>query len=120
MTDTPNVLAARADAEQAQERLVATLHELQHRIAPKTLARDAWDGAKSKGADLAEDAVDAVKRRPVAATGIVAALALFLAREPLMDLAGKLVGGKAEAKKPRKRSKRPVTSKQPEKVETPQ
>lgn len=101
MTDTPEIVAARAEAEQAQARLVATLHELQQRIAPKALARDAWDGAKSKGADLAEDAVDAVRRRPVAAGGIVAALALFLAREPLMDLAGKAVGGK---KRPRKKT----------------
>lgn len=99
MNDSPQVLAARADAEQALARLVATLHELQQRIAPKALARDAWDGAKSKGADMAEDAVDAVRRRPVAATGIVAAAALFLAREPLMDLAGKMIGGKSRRRK---------------------
>ena len=108
MTDTPEVLGARADAEQAQARLVATLQELQQRIAPRVLARDAWDGAKNKGADLAEDAVDAVRRRPVAAGGIVAALALFLAREPLMDLAGKAVGGKkkqAPRKAPKKQEK---------------
>ena len=110
MTEAPEVLAARADAEQAQARLVATLHELQQRIAPRTLARDAWDGAKNKGADLAEDAVDAVRRRPVAAGGIVAALALFLAREPLMDLAGKAVGGKLRARR--------KTSRKQEKVES--
>ncbi|MDQ3477920.1 MAG: DUF3618 domain-containing protein [Pseudomonadota bacterium] len=92
--DSPEILAARADAEQAKSRLMATIEELQQRIAPRTLARDAWDGAKSKGADMAEDAVDAVRARPVAAGGIVAALALFLAREPLMNLAGKAVGGK--------------------------
>jgi hypothetical protein len=107
VTDAPDVAAARIEAEQAQQQLVARLHELQKRIAPKTLARDAWEGAKSKGADLAEDAVDAVRNRPVAATGIVAALALFLAREPLMDLAGKLVNGKTRksraAKRPRKK-----------------
>ena len=107
--ESPRVLAARADAEHAQQRLVATLHELQQRIAPRTLARDAWDGAKSKGADIAEDAVDAVRRRPVAASGIVAAVALFLAREPLMDLAGKLVGSKDEPKKPRRRSRKTDT-----------
>ncbi len=92
--DSPEILAARADAEQAKSRLMATIEELQQRVAPRTLARDAWDGAKSKGADMAEDAVDAVRARPVAAGGIVAALALFLAREPLMNLAGKAVGGK--------------------------
>lgn len=106
MTDTPQVLAARAEAEQAQARFVATLHELQQRMMPKVLARDAWQGAKSKGADLAEDAVDAVRRRPVAAGGIVAALALFLAREPLMDAAGKLVGGKSTPKKKIQRSEK--------------
>lgn len=103
MTDTPQVQAARIRAEQAQHRLVERLHELQHRVAPKTLTRDAWEAAKSKGADLAEDAVDAVRARPVAATGLVAAIAVFLAREPLIELAGKLMNGKG---KPRRRSKK--------------
>jgi len=98
MSDSPNLLAAKADAEQAQARFMATLHELQHRVAPGTLAQNAWSGAKSKGADLAEDAVDAVRKRPYAAGGAVAALAVFLAREPLWDLASRLIGrGKGEA-----------------------
>lgn len=110
MTDTPEVRLARTAAEQAQNRLVSRLHELQHRIAPKTLARDGWEAAKSRGADLAEDAVDAVRRRPVAATGAVAALALFIAREPLMDLAGRLMdgNGKSNARKARKGRKEPA------------
>ena len=93
MTDTPEVVAARIEAERSRARVMAAAHELQDRLSPKTLAREAWDGAKMKGADLAEDAVDAVRARPAAATGVVAALALFLAREPLMDLAGKLADG---------------------------
>lgn len=101
--EDPSVADARRRAEQAQQQLIGTLHTLQHRIAPGTLARDAWQGAKSKGADLAEDAVDAVRKRPVAATGIVAALALFLAREPLMDLAERVVGkDKSKARKGQK------------------
>ena len=110
MTDeTPSVRDARLRVEQAQQRLIETLHSLQHRVAPGTLARDAWQGAKSKGADLAEDAVDAVRARPFAATGVVAAITLFLAREPLMDLAGKLID---EAKgKSRKRRKAPTKEK---------
>ncbi|CAN5185283.1 hypothetical protein BH24PSE1_BH24PSE1_02830 [soil metagenome] len=105
MTDTPQVQAARIEAEQAQHRLVTRLHELQQRIAPRTLAREAWEGAKSKGADLAEDAVDAVRSRPVAAGGIAAAVALFLACEPLMDFAGKRGNGKNEKKTRRRRKK---------------
>lgn len=98
MSDSAEIVAARIQAEQAQHRLVARLHELQDRVAPRVLTRDALQAAKSKGADLAEDAVDAVRARPVAATGVVAAIALFLAREPLMDLAAKLVGGKSKKK----------------------
>jgi len=79
-------------------------HRLQQRLEPSHLAKDAWDAAKSKGADLAEDAVDAVRKRPIAASGAVAALALFIAREPLMDLAGKLLDGSSK-KKPKRAAK---------------
>ena len=79
------VAAARAEAERAREAALATAHELAERLAPKTIARNAWQGAKVKGADMAEASVDAVRRRPLAATGAVAALVLFLAREPIRD-----------------------------------
>ena len=46
--------------------------------------------------------VDAVRARPVAATGVVAALAMFLAREPLKDLAGKVAGSVGDKRKTRK------------------
>lgn len=107
MTDSPAVQEARIEAEQAQHRLVSLVHELQQRIAPKTLARDAWENAKSKGADIAEDAVDAVRKRPVAAAGAVAAVAAFLAREPLMDLASRLWNGKPDKPAKRKSKKEP-------------
>jgi len=111
MTDEdPSVVDARRNADQAQQRLIGTLHELQHRVAPKTLARDAWHGAKSKGADLAEDAVDAVSKRPIAATGIVAAVTLFLAREPLMDLADRLMHGKEKKKASKGHTKKMETT----------
>ena len=104
MSDTPEISAARIEAERARGRLIATAHELQERLSPKTIARDTWQSAKEKGADLAEDAVDAVRARPVAMGGVLAAVALFLAREPLMDLAGKLVD-EVKAKRPAKRRK---------------
>ena len=106
---TADVTKARLEADQARERLMQSAHALQARLSPKILARDAWEGTKSKGADLVEEAVDAVRARPYAATGAVAAIAMFLAREPLIDLAGKLVGGakrKKEAKPAPKRSAR--------------
>ena len=112
MTDGPEILAARLEVERTRARVMAAAHELQERLKPGTLARDAWEGAKVKGADLAEDAVDAVKARPYAATGVVAAIAMFLAREPLIDLAGKLVEGasvKRAAQKRRKTQKKTST-----------
>jgi ElaB/YqjD/DUF883 family membrane-anchored ribosome-binding protein len=103
MIDTPQIAAARQDVERRRSRLIATAHELQERISPRTLARNTWQGAKEKGADLAEDAVDGVRAHPLAATGVVAAVTMFLAREPLMDLAGKLVdGAKGKTRKRRK------------------
>jgi len=73
-------------------------HELQERVSPKTLARNTWQGAREKGADLADDAVDAVRARPLMAGGVVAAITMFLAREPLMDLAGSLFSSKDKRK----------------------
>lgn len=92
-TDTPEVAAARIEAERARARVMDTARELQDRLSPATLAQSAWAGAKEKGADLAEEAVDAVRSRPAIASGVVAALALFFAREPLIDMAGKLAKG---------------------------
>ncbi len=115
--ESTSVADARRRAEQARAKLWATVddiiaygHHLQQKLQPSHLARDAWDAAKSKGADMAEDAVDAVRKRPVAAGGAVAALALFIAREPLMDLAAKLVNGKSKTKPkaPSSRVKKPV------------
>jgi len=90
MTDTAKVVAAQIEVERTRAALMETARELQQRLQPKTLASEAWEKAKVKGADLAEDAVDAVKSRPVAVGGVVAALTMFLARAPIKDAAVKL------------------------------
>lgn len=129
--DTPDIAAARIEAERARARLIETARELQDELldllSPQNLARDIWEGAKEKGADLAEEAVDAVRSRPAIASGVVAALALFFAREPLIDMAGKLAKGvqtkrkaskdKPKAAKPRAAKPRPRKT-QPRKPNT--
>lgn len=90
--EAPQVAAARIEVERTRSRLVGSAQDLQARLSPSTLTRNAWEGAKNKGADLAENAVDAVRSRPVAATGVIAAIAIFLAREPLKNLAGRIIG----------------------------
>ncbi len=102
--EAKTVTAARIEAERARGRLIDTARELQERLSPGTLAHNAWSGAKTKSAEVADVAVDAVKRRPGIAAGVVAAAALFLAREPLIDLAGKL-GGQVSGKAKRKPKK---------------
>jgi ElaB/YqjD/DUF883 family membrane-anchored ribosome-binding protein len=110
MKDSPEIIAARAEVDRSRSRLLATAHELQERLSPRTLARNTWEGAKEKGADLAENTVDAVRARPLAATGVVAAITMFLAREPLFDLAGKVVGrGKKTRKTKANRAKESET-----------
>jgi Protein of unknown function (DUF3618) len=115
--EPPSVLAARAEVEIARKRMLDTLGELQRQFAPRALVREAWETAREKGAEIAEETVDAVKARPLAATGVVAAITMFLAREPLMDLAGKLVGGASNKRKVRKRSKAKTTQSNTEAVE---
>jgi hypothetical protein len=83
MSDSPKIAAARIKVEKTRAALLETARELQQRLQPKTLASEAWENVKNKGADLAEDAVDAVAKRPVAVGGVIAALAMFLARDPL-------------------------------------
>ena len=117
MPDTPEIAAARLEVDRTRARVMATAHELQDRLSPRTIAKGAWQGAKEKGADLAEDAVDAVRARPIATTGVVAAIAMFLAREPLMDLAGKIAGSVGEKRKTRKTAKTKARQDQTEKAQ---
>jgi Protein of unknown function (DUF3618) len=113
--EAPEVAAARIEAARLRGELMDSAHRLQARLSPGTLARQTWQGAKEKGADLAEKSVDAVRARPVAAGSVVAAIALFLAREPLKDLADKVVDS-VSGKKPAAQ-KRPRSRKKTETVE---
>ena len=98
------VKAAEFAVDRARSRMISTLQEISGQLQPHRLVEEAWEKAKDKGADLAENAVDAVRARPFAATGVVAAITMFLAREPLMELAGKLVGGAKGKSRKRRRA----------------
>jgi hypothetical protein len=117
VSDTPKVAAARIEVERAKAMLIETARELQARLQPKVLANEAWEKAKVKGADLAEDAVDAVKKRPVAAGGLVAALTMFLAREPIKDAAVNLYDVMTSKKEPKPKAAalKPTTPAKPAK-----
>ncbi len=81
--DNPRIIEAEAEVDRARSQLLDTVGEFADRLEPRKILNEMWDSAKEKSAGIAGDAVDAVKSRPVAATGIVAALTMFLAREPI-------------------------------------
>ena len=86
-----DALSARADAER-------TLAALRERLRPGSLAGNAWDGVKDKGADLADGAVSAVKARPGKVALALGAVALFFARKPLKRAATNLISHRKDAK----------------------
>ena len=92
---------AQYQAEQAKKRLNSTLGALQYRLKPGTLANHAWGEVREKSSEMADDALEAVhgltdgavqvvKERPVAISGIAAGIVLFLARRPLWKGASRL------------------------------
>jgi hypothetical protein len=64
----------------ARERLAATLAEIQQRLAPDTLARNAWDTMREHGREMAEETLATARRRPFTTGAILSAILLFFAR----------------------------------------
>ena len=91
-----DLILARREAEAARRRLGATVAELQQRLKPATLATNAWEGVTDKSGELADDAVQAVKARPVAVSAVLAAVTLFLARAPIKSAVAGLFSDKDE------------------------
>ena len=92
------IAAAEAEVDRARDKLIATVGELTAQLEPRKIVREVWESAKNKGANLAEDAVDAVRSRPVAIGGVAAAIGLFLARDPIKDAARRFYDGMTSAK----------------------
>ena len=87
-----DVRAAQAQAERAKRDFSNTLHELQSRLSPKRIASDALHSVTSGGTHLAGGAVHAAQSRPIAASGLLTALLVLLARGPLLSLLNRLLG----------------------------
>lgn len=112
------ILAAESEVERARAQLVETVGDFAEMLEPRRIVGEVWDSAKAKSADLAEDAVEAVKNRPVAATGVVAALTMFLAREPMrrgiVNIYDALTSSKEdEAVAPKSRAAKPKAPSKP-------
>lgn len=84
--DAADPALARSQAEAARSQLTGTLVEIQARLKPNALAREAMGELKGTAQKLALSGAQGLKRHPLAVTGGVAALGLFLARGPLLRL----------------------------------
>jgi hypothetical protein len=91
-----DIRLAKQEAERARRRLAGTAAELQQRLKPGTLAHNAWAGVKDKSGEMADDAVEAVKARPVPVAAALTAFTLFLARAPLKAAVSRLFSGSDE------------------------
>lgn len=114
------IAAARGEAEAARDRLAATIEEIKHRLAPRTLAQDAWAGAKEKGTEVADQTLAAAKERPALVAGVATGAALLIARKPLWRLVAGLFdrSEKTEAA-PAKSKRKPATRPRKPRTRTP-
>jgi hypothetical protein len=87
------IAEAKREAVLARRRAEQSFAALRDRLQPGSLAEEAWDGVKDKGAEVADNALQAVKSRPKAVSLALGALAIFLARRPLKRAVSRLVSG---------------------------
>ena len=97
--DAADLVLARSRAEAARARLTGTLVEIQARLNPKALAREAMGELKEAAQDLARGGVAELKRHPVTLASGAAAIAVLLARGPIRRL---IEGSRDETPQPSK------------------
>ena len=92
MIRDPAVLAARARVVASKAQLDLAVAHAKVKLSPRALASDAVDSATDKATIVAQNGMQIVRDRPVAAAAIVGAIAVALARKPLFGLAGAMFG----------------------------
>ncbi|MBV9840688.1 MAG: hypothetical protein JOY99_03975 [Sphingomonadaceae bacterium] len=92
----PKVKVAEARVAAAKARLTATAGEIQRRIKPDSLVREAVEGVREKSSEIAEDAVAVAKARPGTVASAVAGVAALTLRKPIGRLARRLFSRRNE------------------------
>lgn len=88
--DEPSLAVAEERSDRARQRLAGTLVEIQARLKPKALVREAMQELREAGQELAHEALESAKRHPLTVAGVVTAIGLFLARRPARALIARL------------------------------
>ena len=104
---------AQSQVDAARGRLMATIEEIQQRIAPSTLMDEAIEQVKTRSADLANSAGQVVRERPATVAATVAGLGLLVAAKPLSRLFGARKAEPDETPAPKRRSPRTRKSPKP-------
>jgi ElaB/YqjD/DUF883 family membrane-anchored ribosome-binding protein len=86
--DDTDLAAAEQRSHDARKRLAGTLVEIQARLNPKALAREAAQELKETAQEMAREGLEGLKQHPITLAGATAAVGLFLARKPLRQLIG--------------------------------
>ncbi len=89
MTDplsSVSIAKAELDRDQARARVTQTLGQLQDRLNPRTLARNAARDLTEAGTVIADKGAHTLKRNPGAVAGATAVAGLFLARHRIFNL----------------------------------
>jgi hypothetical protein len=113
--DDNDLAIAKRRAEAARTRLAGTLVDIQARLNPKALAREAAQELKEAAQEIARDGLDSLKRHPITLAGATAALGLFFARGPLRHVIDTYLDETPEAPaslKPKRARARPKGSSQ--------
>ena len=87
---------AKRAAVRARGRLDDSIAALLQRLRPANLADEGWQAVKHKGAEIADDAMGAVKKRATYLSLAAGAVALFAAREPLGRTVARLLSDESE------------------------
>lgn len=86
---TTSVAEAQLRADAAKARLAGTVGELQERLHPRALVRDATQGIAESADKVARAGLESVRDNPGKAAGVVAVAIAFLARGQIARLVQK-------------------------------
>lgn len=86
MTAEIDIAAAEARAAAAKQRLTSTVGELQERLAPQALAREAVDNISDAGRKALDTGVGHARANPKLVLGGAALFVVFLGRRRLWSL----------------------------------
>lgn len=86
MTAAIDIAAAEARAAAAKQRLTATVRELQERLAPQALAKEAVETLSDAGRKALDTGVDTARANPALAVGAAVLAVAVLARKRLWAL----------------------------------